>query len=135
MQPLDMGVFQPYKHWHDKAIQDVLAEFNTEYSLTRFCQDLTKIRDNTFTSSNIRSTFRKAEMWPISRGLCIKQLKKFAAPGVERPVRMLRGEQAMRGHLPGQKRANEDPPLPVLPARIQPQTFDDVEKGLIDWLL
>ena len=30
MQPLDVGVFQPYKHWHDKAIQDVLAEFNTE---------------------------------------------------------------------------------------------------------
>ena len=47
---------------------------------------------------------------------------------------MLRGDQVMRGHLPGQKRANEDPPLPVLPARIQPQTFDDVERGLIDWL-
>ena len=73
-------------------------------------------------------------MWPINRGLCIKQLKKFAAPGVEGPVRMLRGEQVMRGHLPGQKRANEDPPLPVLPARIQPQTFDDVERGLFDWL-
>ena len=21
MQPLDVGIFQPYKHWHDKAIQ------------------------------------------------------------------------------------------------------------------
>ena len=30
MQPLDVGVFQPYKYWHDKAIQDVLAEFNIE---------------------------------------------------------------------------------------------------------
>ena len=30
MQPLDVGVFQPYKHWHDKAIQYVLAEFKTE---------------------------------------------------------------------------------------------------------
>ena len=51
MQPLDVGVFQPYKHWHDVAIQDAIAEFNVEYTITRFCQDLTKIRDNTFKKS------------------------------------------------------------------------------------
>ena len=45
MQPLDVGVFQPYIHWHDVAIQDAIAEFNVEYTITRFCQDLTKIRD------------------------------------------------------------------------------------------
>ena len=30
MQPLDVGVFQPYKHWHDKVIQDILAKINNK---------------------------------------------------------------------------------------------------------
>ena len=33
MQPLDVGVFQPYKHWHDKAIQNALADLSFEYNI------------------------------------------------------------------------------------------------------
>ena len=33
MQPLDVGVFQPYKHWHDRAIQDALAGLSFEYNI------------------------------------------------------------------------------------------------------
>jgi DDE superfamily endonuclease len=33
MQPLDVGIFQPYKHWHDVAIQDALANLEVEYSI------------------------------------------------------------------------------------------------------
>lgn len=43
MQPLDVGIFQNYKHWHDIAIRDAMAEFNLEYSMVRFCHDLIKI--------------------------------------------------------------------------------------------
>lgn len=43
MQPLDVGVFQPYKHWHDVTIQEAMAEFNFEYSMVRFCKDLINI--------------------------------------------------------------------------------------------
>ena len=42
MQPFDVGVFQPYKQWHDKAIQDALEEFSTKYTLSQFLGDLTK---------------------------------------------------------------------------------------------
>ena len=48
MQPLDVGVFQPYKHWHCKAIEEVVASSFVEYSLSQFIQDLTKIRNHTF---------------------------------------------------------------------------------------
>jgi hypothetical protein len=41
-------VFHPVKHRHDVAIQDALAEFNIDYTMSRFLNDLTKIRDNTF---------------------------------------------------------------------------------------
>lgn len=47
MQPFDVRVFQPYKHWHDVAIQKGLLEFQTEYKLSQFFGDLTKIQDNT----------------------------------------------------------------------------------------
>ena len=44
MQPLDVGVFEPYKHWHDKAISEFVAKSFIDYSLTQFLQDLGKIR-------------------------------------------------------------------------------------------
>lgn len=54
MQPLDVGVFQPYKHWHDIAIRDSLAGLSTEYSIRPFLRDLPTIRRNTFKKSTIR---------------------------------------------------------------------------------
>lgn len=42
MQPLDVGVFQPYKHWHDVAIQRAVSESFIEYSLTDFLRLITR---------------------------------------------------------------------------------------------
>ena len=33
MQPLDVGVFQPYKHWHEVAMRDALANLSFEYDI------------------------------------------------------------------------------------------------------
>jgi hypothetical protein len=77
MQSLDVGVFQPYKHWHDQAIQDAVATSFVEYSLGQFLNDLTKIRNNTFKASIIRHAFEKSGMWPVDQKQCIKQLKRF----------------------------------------------------------
>ena len=46
MQPLNVEIFQSYKHWHDVVIKKSVAKFNVDYFMTRFCQDLSKIRDN-----------------------------------------------------------------------------------------
>lgn len=80
MQPLEVGIFQTYKHWHDMAIQDALLEFNIEYKLTRFLEDLTKIRDNTFKEDTIQHAFNKSGMWPIDPDTCVQQLKTSAPP-------------------------------------------------------
>ena len=53
MQPLDVGIFQPYKHWHDVAIQDALANLDIEYGIRSFLQDLPTIRENTFKKRTI----------------------------------------------------------------------------------
>ena len=36
MQPLDVGVFQSYKHWHSKAIQCALETLDFEYTISSF---------------------------------------------------------------------------------------------------
>ena len=33
MQPLNVGVFQPYKYWHDVAIQNALANLELKYGI------------------------------------------------------------------------------------------------------
>ena len=116
MQSLDVAVFQPYKHWHDVAIQEAISEFDISYSISRFCHDLTKIRDCTFKRSTIKSAFQKSGMWPIDSTKCISQLKKFV-PRSE--------SQLSRSPL-------SQPSLDTLP-RIQPQTLHEVERGLIEW--
>src|ERR1700726_118535 len=75
IQPLDVGVFQPYKHWHDVAIKDALAGLDIEYGLRSFLKDLTSIRENTFKKSTIRHAFKKSGMYPPDPKQCFKQLK------------------------------------------------------------
>ena len=60
LQPLDVSVFQPYKHWHKKAIQHVMCNLDIDYNVTSFLCDLGEIRENTFKQGTIIGAFRKA---------------------------------------------------------------------------
>ena len=62
MQSLDVDVFQSYKHWHDRAIQDALAELSFEYDIQSFLHDLPTIQANTFKKTTIWHVFRRSEM-------------------------------------------------------------------------
>jgi hypothetical protein len=46
MQPLDVAVFQTYKHWHKKAIQQAIRSLDIDYNIASFFQNLTEIREN-----------------------------------------------------------------------------------------
>ena len=118
MQPLDVGVFQPYKHWHCKAIEEVVASSFVEYSLSQFIQDLTKIRNHTFKTSTIRHAFEKSGMWPIDPKACIRQLKNFNPNDPNDSLNSLNNEPSL--------------PLP-LPRQIQPTKVADIEYGLSQW--
>jgi hypothetical protein len=77
MQPLDVGIFGPYKHWHDKAIQEAIAVSFIEYSVNQFLRDLNKIRQNACKASNVLHAFKKFGMWSINVERCIELFKKF----------------------------------------------------------
>jgi len=50
LQPLDIGVFRPWKHYHNKAIHNALHSLNMEYTILSFFLDLSSIREQTFQS-------------------------------------------------------------------------------------
>jgi len=109
MQPLDVGIFQPYKHWHDVAIKEALASLDIEYGLRSFLRDLNWVREQTFKKSTIRSAFRKSGMWPPNSKECLSQLKTFNPP-----------------------KEQEDPySLPALPRT--PQKAMEVEASIGKW--
>jgi hypothetical protein len=77
MQPLDVGIFQPYKHWHNKAIQSATESLDFEYSLNSFFGDLYTIREKTFSKSTVQHAWRKAGMWPVKRTPVFKLMAKY----------------------------------------------------------
>ena len=84
MQPLDVGVFHPYKHWHKKAVQHAMRSLDIDYNVASFFRDLSEIRKNTFKKGTILSAFREAGMWPINHKEAIQKMKVYAPP--ERPT-------------------------------------------------
>jgi hypothetical protein len=66
LQPLDVGVFQPYKHWHKKAVQHAMRNLDLDYNVASFMRDMQEIRAETFKKGTIHSAFWKAGIWPIS---------------------------------------------------------------------
>jgi hypothetical protein len=74
LQPLDVGVFRPWKHYHNQAIQHAIWSLDFEYTLTSFFRDLLAIREKTMKYHTIVNAFHDSEMWPIS---CAQGLKKM----------------------------------------------------------
>ncbi len=132
MQSLDVGIFHSYKKHHDNVIKQALAEFHLQYSLERFCNDLSQIREHTFKGIIIRSAFEKFGMWSVNSQRCIDQLKKFAASNMKKSesVRMLHGQW-----MNGDDSSSNDLSLPLSKhSRIESQSCQDVSEGLREWI-
>jgi hypothetical protein len=93
MQPLDVGVFQSYKHWHNKAIQCALETLDFDYTISSFLRDLSEIRSKTFKRTTIQNAFMASGMWPINRQKVVQKMAKY----MKEP-------------------ASKEPTLPTLPA-------------------
>ncbi len=107
MQPLDVGVFQPYKHWHNKAIQYAIANLDFEYTIASFLRDLADVWAQTFTKGTIKDAFRKAGMWPPNIQAVKTAMQKYVR---EAPIA-------------------KEPDLPTIPCT--PQTLRQVEYIMI----
>jgi hypothetical protein len=66
LQPLDVGILQPYKHWHIEAVHSAIRNLDLEYTLRSFMRDLSKIREQTFKELTITHAFVKAGMEQVN---------------------------------------------------------------------
>jgi hypothetical protein len=109
LQPLDVAVFRPWKHYHNQAIMNALRSLDFEYTISSFFRDLRDIRENTFKASTIKNAFQESGMWPVS---CDAALKK---------MRVYQKKQDDSDN-------NEEPQLPTTP-----RTFNDGATAIGNW--
>src|SRR5208282_2409459 len=60
LQPLDIGVFQSYKHYHQELLENSIRFGGIDYKRTDFLASFQKMRDLTFKERVICSAFEKA---------------------------------------------------------------------------
>jgi hypothetical protein len=81
MQPLDVGVFQPYKHWHSIAVQQAINKLEDGYTLDSFLRDLPSIRRKALTEKTIRHSFAKTGIVPFDGGKqVLRKIQKYLPP-------------------------------------------------------
>src|ERR1700716_255881 len=80
LQPLDVTVFAQYKHWHRRAIQQAIRNFDTDYNVISFFRDLSEIRIQTFTKGNCMKAFRDSGIWPANYEKIEKKVAMYAKP-------------------------------------------------------
>jgi len=84
LQPLDVGVFQPFKHWHQVCLHEAVTFGDIEFSKVEFLSAFEKMRKQTFKKSTILSAWKKAGLFPFQPTIVIDKMKLFDSP--ERPV-------------------------------------------------
>jgi hypothetical protein len=77
MQPLDVGVFQLYKHWYKKVIQHAMYNLDISYNIVFFLRDLTEIRYNTFKIGTVKNAWKKAGIWPLNCKQTLANMKIY----------------------------------------------------------
>ena len=65
MQPLDVALFQQWKHYHAEAIDHSVRRGCGNFDRSAFLGYIEKIRELTFTPRNIKAGVRKCGYWPF----------------------------------------------------------------------
>jgi DDE superfamily endonuclease len=74
LQPLDVAVFSPTKHWYRKAIDQRLYLGDLRIPKSEFLDIYSKTRPRSLTSNNIQAGFRKAGLVPFNPATVLRQL-------------------------------------------------------------
>jgi hypothetical protein len=76
-QPLDVVVFQPYKHFHKKAVNAATRTGCTKFNKNEFLAAIGSIRAETLKDTTILSAWRVAGLVPYNPERVLKQLREY----------------------------------------------------------
>ncbi len=74
-QPLDVGCFQPYKHYYSEAIDETMRTRIPEFGKPDFLDSLTTIRAKTFNKSTILSALRNTGLIPYNPEIVLQIIR------------------------------------------------------------
>ena len=74
-QPLDIGSFQPFKHYHAEAIDNAMQLGEGDFGKLEFLAKFQTMRTQTFRKSTIQSAFRKTGLIPYNPEVVLQQVR------------------------------------------------------------
>ena len=77
LQPLDLGVFQPLKHWHQVSLHEALQFGNTEFTKQDFLNAYQTVRNRTFKRTTVLSAWKKSGLIPFNPSLVLSKMAEF----------------------------------------------------------
>jgi hypothetical protein len=77
LQPLDIGVFSAYKHWHSEAVEAASITGCQKFTKDEFLHTIATIRDKKFRPHKIKHGFRLTGLWPINSKLITNDLVEY----------------------------------------------------------
>ena len=100
LQPLDVVVFQLYKHYHAEAVEAATRMGCGNFDKIEFLDQIESIRQRTFKPSTIRSAFRATGLIPFDPSIVISKLRE-AVPASSMPNTEIPGSDfAVTGSIP-----------------------------------
>ena len=85
LQPLDVVVFQPLKHYHAKALDLLVREGLVNITKIEFLSCIEEVRRQAFKKSTILSSFKKTGIWPFNPQPVLKILEERQAKKTPSP--------------------------------------------------
>ena len=86
LQPLDVVVFQPLKHFHAEAIDQATRSGCSDFNKIEFLSAITSIRSQAFKPTTIISSFRKTGLLPYCPAVVLDRFHEFSTPTSDRPT-------------------------------------------------
>jgi len=80
LQPLDLVVFQPYKHYHAEAVEKATRTGCGDFNKSEFLDTIDTICQQTFKPSTLRSGFRAAGLIPYNPEIVISKVREATLP-------------------------------------------------------
>lgn len=84
-QPLDVGCFQPFKHYHTQAIDRVVRLGDVEFGKLQFLAEFQAMRNKTFTEATIRSAWKNTGLIPFNPEMVLSKVRAYQELQSTRP--------------------------------------------------
>jgi hypothetical protein len=80
LQPLDVVLFQPYKHFHAKTVDNATRTGCSDFNKVEFLAAISGIRQQTFKRNSILSSFRECGLVPYNPQMALNKVKEYHPP-------------------------------------------------------